>query len=223
MQFLFGDVTVDDTARQVRRGGGLVHLSPKAFDLLITLLRERPGVVSKEALHRRLWPDTYVADGSLAMLVTEVRAALGESARASQCIRTVHRRGYAFEAQVRETRDAGVPTPAALTGNAAAPAFWLVTASRSVPLPPGEHIVGRDPAADVWLDSPSVSRRHARLVVDADGVAVEDLGSKNGTQVRGARLTASARLADGDVVRFGAIESTVRAMASMPTMTEGGV
>jgi pSer/pThr/pTyr-binding forkhead associated (FHA) protein len=55
--------------------------------------------------------------------------------------------------------------------------YWLVTPSRQIPLFAGENIVGRDPKARVWLDSPSVSRQHARILVDGDRATLEDLGS----------------------------------------------
>ena len=104
MRFEFDDVVVDAGSRQVLRAGAPVHVSPKAFDLLVALIRERPKVLSKEDLHARLWPNTFVSDTSLAMLVAEVRAALGESAREPRAVRTVHRHGYAFQADAREVR-----------------------------------------------------------------------------------------------------------------------
>ncbi len=65
-------------------------------------------------------------------------------------------------------------------------------------------VVGRDPDVDLWSDDPSISRRHARFGRDAEGnVYVEDLGSTNGTFVRGQRVTL-ARLAPGDYVQLGA-------------------
>jgi DNA-binding NtrC family response regulator len=57
----------------------------------------------------------------------------------------------------------------------------------------GEVVIGREEPADLVVDDPSVSRRHARLVVDDDGVKLEDLGSKNGTSVGGAALARGER------------------------------
>jgi pSer/pThr/pTyr-binding forkhead associated (FHA) protein len=57
----------------------------------------------------------------------------------------------------------------------------------------------------VWLDSGSVSRRHAKIVVDGTTAWLEDLGSKNGTVVNGQRVSARVKLSDGDEVRFGAV------------------
>lgn len=219
MRFQFGAFTVDDNTRQVLREGTPVHLSPKAFDLLGTLIRERPRALSKADLHTRLWPKTFVSDASLAMLVAEVRAALGESARQPRFVRTVHRHGYAFQGSAREVlhRDA-----ADLEGGDAAMGFWLVTSSRQIPLVPGDNIIGRDPEARVWLDEPSVSRRHARIRVERDQLVLEDLGSKNSTHVNGTRVTTKTPLKDADELRFGSVNVTVRASAVDPTRSEAG-
>jgi DNA-binding winged helix-turn-helix (wHTH) protein len=214
----FGEFVVDDDTRQVLRGVEAVHLSPKAFDLLVTLIRERPKALSKEDLHARLWPKTFVSDASLAMLVAEVRAALGESARESRWLRTVHRHGYAFQGEALEMSASGV----AATGRAEmAIGYWLVTGSRQIPLLSGENIVGRDPKAQVWLDSPSVSRQHACIRIHGDVATLEDLGSKNGTFARDQRVARAQDLDDGDELRFGSVGATFRAWAAEPTRTEG--
>lgn len=222
MRVLFNDIVVDAASRLVQRAGAPIHVSPKAFDLLVTLVNERPNVLSKEDLHQRLWPDTFVSDASLSMLVAEVRAALGESGREPGAIRTVHRRGYAFQAEATELPP-GETAPSAPPSRGPAPRVCcLVTASSQFPLVPGVNTIGRDPASRVWLDSPSVSRAHAQLVVSADAATIEDLGSKNGTVLRGERLTGLARLADGDDLRFGSVAATFRSWAAHPTLTEGG-
>ncbi len=69
-------------------------------------------------------------------------------------------------------------------------------------LPPGtEIVVGRSEGCDVAVADGSVSRLHARLVADEDGVYVEDLGSANGTFLDGQRTRGRVRLADGQQVR----------------------
>ena len=181
-----------------------MHLSPKAFELLTVLVEARPRALSKEDLHTRLWPDTYVTDASLGMLILGIRDALEDDARTPRFVRTVHRFGYAFQA-------AATTLPVALARDPRSVfCYWLITATRQVPLSPGENLVGRDPSLTVWLDSPSVSRRHARVVLDGDRVTVEDLGSKNGTHVRGETVTESVTVSDGDEIRFGSISVTFR-------------
>ena len=218
MRFEFDDVCVDAGARQVLRAGLPVHVSPKALDLLVALIRERPRVLLKEDLHARLWPNTFVSDTSLAMLVAEVRAALGESAREPRAVRTVHRHGYAFQVDAREVGQ----TPGVAAAGPAAVGCWLTAGPRHIPLLAGENVVGRDPAVRVWLDSPSVSRRHARFLVDCQRAIVEDLGSKNGTRVGKTLVTAPSPLADGDQLTFGSVVVTFRAWVADPTLTEGG-
>jgi DNA-binding winged helix-turn-helix (wHTH) protein len=65
----FGPFTLDERARQLRRGTQPVHLSPKAFDLLALLVRRRSEAIAKAEIHKRLWPDTFVSDINLAVVV----------------------------------------------------------------------------------------------------------------------------------------------------------
>lgn len=69
----------------------------------------------------------------------------------------------------------------------------------------GDNIIGRDPAADVWLDSPSVSRRHSQIAITEDRITIADLGSKNGTTVNEAMA-----LHDGDRILFGSVSGVFR-------------
>ncbi len=64
-------------------------------------------------------------------------------------------------------------------------------------------VVGRDPKADIVLDTPNVSRLHARLERVQDGFRVEDLGSTNGTWVNGERIRGPTLVRPGDDLRFG--------------------
>jgi diguanylate cyclase (GGDEF)-like protein len=71
----------------------------------------------------------------------------------------------------------------------------------------GELVIGRDPGCSVALASPDLSRRHARVVPDGAGHAIEDVGSTNGTYVNGARLDRGTRapLRPGDRVEVGGV------------------
>src|SRR5689334_20859713 len=83
----------------------------------------------------------------------------------------------------------------------------------AVPITAPDTTVGRGEDADVTVDDPSVSRRHARIIRDADAFYVEDLGSLNGTAVRTGdgpeRLLRGGRamLHDGTRVRFGDVQT----------------
>ena len=208
MRIRFDRFTLDVGTRQLLDGSREVHLEPRAYDLLALLIRERPNVLSKSALQQHLWPKTFVAEANLSNLVAEIRAALGDRARAPRFVRTVHRRGYAFCGEAM-----------ALSGHTASAAgqarCWLEWGRQRFPLSAGENIVGRDPDAQVPLDSSTVSRRHARLVLEPSGTRLEDLGSKNGTFRGDARVTAPVRLADGDIIRFGSLTLTFHARAPL--------
>jgi DNA-binding winged helix-turn-helix (wHTH) protein len=217
LRFRSRDWWVDTATRQLTRGGKAVHLSPKAFDLLTALIAERPAVLSKADLQRRLWPDTFVSEANISVLIAEVRAAIGDSPRASRHIRTVHRFGYAFCGTVREES-------APSCGSRRLPvAVRLIVGRREVSLGPGEHVLGRTQEAAVWIDSGDVSRRHARITVKADGASIEDLGSRNGTYVNGARVARRRRLSDGDEIRLGSARIVFRAFSPPPsTEAEAG-
>jgi non-specific serine/threonine protein kinase len=94
-RWLLGDVVVDLDAREVRRSGRPLPLSPKAFELLGILVASRPTALSKQDLQERLWPDTFVVEKNLTNLISEIRAALGDDPVRPRFIRTVPRFGYA--------------------------------------------------------------------------------------------------------------------------------
>lgn len=207
----FGPFTLDPATRQVRRGAEDVHLTPKAFDLLLLLAGEAPRVVSKAEVHERLWPGVFVADATLVGVVKELRRALDDHDREAPIIRTAHGVGYAFAAPVERG-----PAPGSATVW-----HWIDVDGRRIRLVDGENVIGRDPASRVWLDVASVSRRHARILVRADGVLLEDLGSKNRTTVGETVLDGQTGLRDGDRISIGPIRLVYRMSASgMPTETQ---
>ena len=207
MRVRFGEFTLDSETRQLLgRGREEIRLSPKAFDLLRTLVERRPTVIDKSELHAQIWPATFVVDANLNVLIAEVRRALGDNPRESRFIRTVHGVGYAFSGEAVDVE------PSRARGSTATTRVWLVWNDRTIVLAEGDNIVGRDPQCDVWLDASGVSRRHARIQVTkgSDAVVVEDLGSKNGTLLMNAPIVGEARLADGDVIQIGSVDLKLR-------------
>lgn len=199
----FGEFTLDTESRQLLRDNAERHLSPKAFDLLHLLLENRPRALSKAELHERLWPSTFVSDATLSSLVAEVRAALGEKARRGRFVRTVHRFGYAFKGTATDL----TPRTRVLDR---LPRCHVVWEWGQVTLEEGEHLLGRAADVAVWLESPTVSRHHARMRVKGPGVTIEDLGSKNGTYLRGERLTKPSPVMDGDEIELGSVPVKIR-------------
>lgn len=79
----------------------------------------------------------------------------------------------------------------------------LCCAEQELPLSEGENVIGRTSEATVRISSSRVSRRHARIVVTGGRAVLEDLGSKNGTYLRGHRIQEPVELSDGDEICFG--------------------
>ena len=94
----FGRFRLKPAERILLREGELVPLTPKVFDILITLVENRGQLVSKDDLMKRVWPSTYVEEGNLTQNVSLLRKALGETPGGVQFIETVPRRGYRFVA-----------------------------------------------------------------------------------------------------------------------------
>jgi DNA-binding winged helix-turn-helix (wHTH) protein len=204
MKLRFGLNELDCASRRLWRDGREVHLSTKAFDLLTLLVERRPAAVRKSEIKDRLWPDTFVSATNLPTLIAEIRGALGDDVRQPQFIRTVHRFGYAFSA------DAIVAVAAGAAAAIEPEPAWLVGPMSRIALRRGENVLGREGDDVIALLSPTVSRRHVRLVLSGDQATIEDLGSKNGTYVNDIRITSPTLIADGDVVRFGSLVFTIR-------------
>ena len=170
-----------------------MHLTRKAFDLLATLIENAPRVVSKDELHRRLWPETFVTDATVAGVVKELRRGLAEREGGEPLIRTAHGVGYAFTGII-QTTDAD---------DALAAQCWLVMGTRRLMLGEGPNTIGRDPATALWVDCGRVSRRHACITVSEGVATLEDLGSKNRTLVNDQPVAGPIQLTDGDTIQIG--------------------
>lgn len=209
MRLQFDDLTFDSDRRQLWTGKGEVRLSPKAFELLTLLISNRPRAVSKAEIREHLWPGTYVSESSLPSLVSEIRDVIADQGRKPGLIRTVHGFGYAFQSE-RE------PSPSAVSPDDSRQG-WLIGSTSEVALLPGENIIGREGDGIIQVKSSTVSRRHARLTLEAAGGIVEDLGSKNGTYVNDRRIEGPTPIADGDRIRVGSLLFTFRVSQSSTT------
>ena len=206
----FGSFELDAARRRLSRGDGDVHLTPKAFDLLRLLVDEAPRVIAKSEIHDRIWPGTFVTDATLVGVVKELRRALAGGGGSSP-IRTVHRIGYALAVPVTRHRQASTRPVEAV--------HWLVADGRRLPLHEGVNTIGRDPDSDVFLNFSSVSRHHARIVIERDRTRLEDAGSKNGTRVGDAVVLEPVTIKDGDLLYLGTVRVSYRT-ASPSVSTE---
>ncbi len=94
------------------------------------------------------------------------------------------------------------------------------SAGRAIAIKRNKLLIGRAEECDVRPLSEDVSRRHCAITVGPADVWVEDLGSRNGTFVNGAKIAERTRANDGDIVRVGALE--LKVSISMPAQSVGG-
>jgi DNA-binding winged helix-turn-helix (wHTH) protein len=211
--YRFGDFTLDTATRQLLSSGSEVHLSPKAFDLLAALIADRSRAVSKAELMQRLWPSTFVEETNLAGLVAEIRRALHDPAPNPRFVRTVYGFGYRFIGDVAAADNQAAPSAGLVK-------LYLVSDQREMLLMDGANVIGRAEDATIRIDSPGVSRYHARVLVSDGAATLEDVQSKNGTYLNDTRLSASAPLSEGDEIKIGRVVLTFRvASATSPTHT----
>jgi DNA-binding winged helix-turn-helix (wHTH) protein/tetratricopeptide (TPR) repeat protein len=116
--FEFGPFRLDLSERLLVRNGKAVQLSPKVFETLAFLVENRGHILEKDELIKRLWPDTFVEESSLAQNIFQLRRALTGGGPTRKYIETVPKRGYRFSADVREIvqGDNGAVSPYSLNG-----------------------------------------------------------------------------------------------------------
>lgn len=187
MPLTFGEVVIDSQKRLLTRDGKECHLSAKAFALLDLLLANRPNAVRREEIVDQIWPDTYVAASNVATLIQEIRDALSDDARCPRFVKTIFAYGYAFVGE--ETKPPAPGSPCLFIG------------AQPIILGQRETILGRE--NPLLSMDPSISRHHARILLEKGSAVIEDLASKNGTWVTGRRIDAPIRLVDGDVIEIG--------------------
>jgi DNA-binding winged helix-turn-helix (wHTH) protein len=214
MRFVFSEWILDCGTQQLLHGGRQVHASPKELALLELLLRARPRALSRTRLRAAIWPATHVGETSLHALVSQLRNTLGDDVREPRYVRTVTGFGYAFLSAAEADGEMEPRIGRQL---------WLETDAGSLALAEGENVLGREERLASRIDGPGVSRRHARILVFGGHATLEDLDSKNGTFLDGARVTSPRTLRDGALIRLGRHANLVfRDSASDVTETESG-
>jgi DNA-binding winged helix-turn-helix (wHTH) protein len=210
MVLRIGTCQVDTERRRIVRDGRECHLPRKPFELLVALVEARPNVIPKQQLLDRVWPDAFVSEANLAVLIGEVRAAIGDSARRPRLIRTHHGVGYSFVGAAEE-----VPrVPVSAVGGAG---FVLHVGERRIRLTDGCFTVGRADTCDIVFQHKRVSRVHARIQVLDDTLIVEDANSKNGTTIDGVAVDAPTPVHPGQTIAFGSVLAVV--LADQPSST----
>ncbi|MBO9662853.1 winged helix-turn-helix domain-containing protein [Dokdonella sp.] len=108
--YRFGDCRVDVSARELRRAGELVVLSPKVFDCLAYLIERHDRAVGRDELVASVWGKTEITDTLLGQTILKARRAVGDSADEQNAIRTIPRFGYAWVAPLTMEQTDAPPT-----------------------------------------------------------------------------------------------------------------
>lgn len=146
--YRFGNILVEPAAHRLERDGQPLPVEPKAYTLLLTLLRHAGELVSKDTLLDSVWGHRHVTTGVLNRVVSQLRHTLGDSSSQPRYIATVHSLGYRFIGELQRT-------PPAMGGNTDLPF--------SAPLP-------RAPAQAPATNGPAGAARtlHHRRFTDGD-------------------------------------------------------
>lgn len=126
MRNVFGDYTLDPQRRELRCREVLIHLRPKVFDVLASLVEHRDHVATKKELLAHLWPDQYLSEATLTACIKLGRQPLADRGRHRWCIQTLHGRGYRYVAEVRVQPD----TPSGAVSSPISSSAWPCTAQR---------------------------------------------------------------------------------------------
>ena len=150
--FQVDDLIIDLAPRRVRRAGTVIRLQALSFDLLVTLVRAAPNLVSFEQLSERVWPGLVITPETIVQRVKLLRSALGDDPQAPRYIEGVRGRGYRMVAEVRpQTERQGRPesivppslketkeeeSPSVQAGIGATGAATVGPSSATLPAPP---------------------------------------------------------------------------------------
>jgi DNA-binding winged helix-turn-helix (wHTH) protein len=156
----FGRFRLLPHRRELRAEGIAVELGSRAFDVLMVLVEARGGLVTKDEILSRVWPETVVEENNLVVQISTLRKALGED---RDLIRTVSGRGYRFVAEIH-TSAATPDGETRVEGGTAAEAAQTVPSSN---LPtPVSGLIGRE----TELENGSVLRAGAIDLINASTV-----------------------------------------------------
>ncbi len=104
----FDSFRLNPADHSLRCGGKPVPLTPKSFDILVTLIESNGRLVTKDELMKKIWPDSFVEEANLTVNVSALRKALGDTPEHQQYIETVPKLGYRFIASVTARQSGNV-------------------------------------------------------------------------------------------------------------------
>jgi len=171
--YRFGECSADPKRLEVRRGGSVVALEPKAIRVLFHLIENRDRVVTKEELIAHIWAGAVVTDFALTRVIAQLRKRLGDDAYHPRYIETAATTGYRFVADVtrQHVAEKTATTPRRRVWWLAGPAVLVVLLA----------------AAVLWLRRPNTNLataiRATRQLTNSDAADLFPAFSPDGSQI----------------------------------------
>jgi len=129
--YRFDDIVVDAAAHTVLRAGQPQTIEPKAFSVLLVLLRHKGELVTRDDLLDEVWGHRHVTPGVLTRVIAQLRHVLGDDSQRPRYIQTQHALGYRFIGLPR--RDSDYPDTSVNTAGETESGETIVAVRQSVP------------------------------------------------------------------------------------------
>ena len=102
MIYSFDEYELDPAQHELRKDGMACAIEPKAFDLLLFLIKNRDRLVTKDEIHETIWRGRIVSEATVDSCVNAARRAIGDSGKEQRLLKTHKRRGIRFVGNVDE-------------------------------------------------------------------------------------------------------------------------
>jgi TolB-like protein len=104
MIYRFGTFELDTAKVELRAGDEVCAVEPQVFALLALLVENCERLVSKDEIIEKVWDGRVVSEAAVASRIKSARKALGDDGKSQRCIKTIHRQGFRFVADVKVSR-----------------------------------------------------------------------------------------------------------------------
>lgn len=112
MRYRFNDYILDTESLELSKNGVLIHSEPQVIELLVLLVQNSNRLVTKEEIYKTVWRGRIVSEAALSSRIKSLRHLLGDTGKKQQYLRTVHKRGFRFVADVVPAEDKAALAPA---------------------------------------------------------------------------------------------------------------
>ena len=168
--YRFDDIVVDATAHTLSRAGTPQTVEPKAFAVLLMLLRRAGELVGRDELLDQVWGHRHVTPGVLTRVIAQLRHALGDDSQRPRFIQTQHALGYRFIGQLKVASEPEAPSttePVARAEPAADPLEGVAAVRQSVP--PSMNVAANEAVAPAAFDEDDDHRATRTAAVADEG------------------------------------------------------